>query len=149
MLEVLTPTNPKDSIGGDKMPLHLWPEVATLYGSLGMLDGAMKYGRCNFRAIGVRTSIYVDAAKRHINRWFEGEELDTDSGVHHLGHALACLAIILDAKAAGRLNDDRQLAGGYLAELEALTPEVKRIKERHKDKTPKHYTKADNKRPIA
>lgn len=138
------PTNPKDAIGSSKLPLHLWPETATLLGSLALLDGALKYGRGNFRAIGVRSSIYYDAARRHLTAWFEGEDVDPDSGLPHLGHALACLAILVDAEAAGKLNDDRQHQGGYRKLIDALTPHVERLKAQHADKAPKHYTVADN-----
>lgn len=137
------PTNPKDAIGSDKIPFHLWPETATILGALGCLDGACKYGRSNYREIGVRASIYYDAAIRHLNAWFEGEECAEDSDVPHLGHALACIAIVVDAQAAGKLHDDRQLPGGYKALLEAMTPLVKTIKARHEGKRPKHFTIAD------
>lgn len=138
------PTNPKDAIGSDKLPLHLWPETATAMGCLGLLDGALKYGRANFRAIGVRATIYVDAAKRHLNAWLEGEDADRDSGLPHLAHALACLAILVDAQAAGKLTDDRQIAGGYRALVERLTPHVARLKAHHAGKNPRHYTIRDN-----
>lgn len=134
------PTNPKDAIGSNKLPLHLWPETATAMGCLGFLEGACKYGRANFRAIGVRASIYVDAAKRHLNAWFEGEECAKDSGLPHLAHALACIAIIVDARAAGVLTDDRQYPGGYLKLVEELTPHVARLKEQYADRAPVHYT---------
>ncbi len=137
------PTNPKDAIGSNKLPLHLWPETATALGSLALLDGALKYGRSNFRAIGVRASIYYDAARRHLNAWFEGEDTDPDSGLPHLSHALACLAILVDAEAAGKLNDDRMAPGGYRALIDGLTPHVERLKQLHQDKAPKHYTIAD------
>ena len=140
----LKPTNPKDAIGSDKLPLHLWPETATVMGCLGLLDGAAKYGRSNYRAIGVRASIYVDALRRHINAWFEGEDMDPDSGLPHFAHALACLAILVDAQAAGQLTDDRQFKGGYRKLLDQLTGHVKRIKSLHGDKRPKHYTIADS-----
>jgi hypothetical protein len=139
----LKATNPKDAIGSDKLPLHLWPETATLMGTLGCLDGALKYGRNNWRETGVRASIYIDAVKRHINAYGEGEDLDPDSGVPHLAHALACLAIIVDAGAAGNLTDDRNYPGGYRQFVDDLTPHVKRLKEKHADKTPKHWTIAD------
>lgn len=134
------PTNPKDLIGSDKIPFHLWPETATALGALAMLDGALKYGRSNFRAIGVRFSIYNDAMRRHLAALFEGEDTDPDSGLPHLAHILACAAILIDAKAAGKLNDDRAYPGGYRAHIDALTPHVKRLKEKYKDKHPKHYT---------
>lgn len=138
------PTNPKDAIGSDKMPLHLWPETASAMGSLALLDGALKYGRSNFREIGVRASIYVDAAKRHLQFWFEGEDTDPDSGLPHLAHVLACVAILVDAGAADKLNDDRQVRGGYRELMNELTPHVSRLKLQHAAKSPKHYTIADN-----
>lgn len=140
----LKPSNPKDMIGSDKLPLHLWPETATAMGCLGLLDGALKYGRGNFRAVGVRYSIYIDALRRHANALFEGEDIDPDSGLPHEAHALACLAIIVDAKAAGKLTDDRNVKGGYRKLVEELTPHVKRLKQKHADKSPKHYTIQDN-----
>lgn len=140
----LKPSNPKDLIGSNKIPLHLWPETASLTGALALLDGGLKYGRSNFREIGVRSSIYYDAARRHLNAWFEGEDNDPDSGLPHLGHALACLAILVDAQAAGKLNDDRMVKGGYRALINDLTPHVARLKELHKDKNPRHYTIQDN-----
>jgi hypothetical protein len=137
------PTNPKDIVGSNKLPLHLWPSTATALGCIGMLNGALKYGRSNFRAIGVRASIYYDAARRHLDAWFEGEECDPDDGVPHLSAALSCIAIIADAAAAGKLTDDRMTPGGYRAHVDALTGHVKRLKELHAGKAPKHYTIED------
>ena len=48
----LKETNPKDAIGSQKLPLHLWPTTATAMGCLGLLDGALKYGRANWRVSG-------------------------------------------------------------------------------------------------
>lgn len=133
-------SNPKDLIGASKLPLHLWPETATAYGCLGLLDGALKYGRGNFRAVGVRSSIYYDAARRHLNAWFEGQDNDLDSGLPHLSHALACLAILVDAIEANKLNDDRQYPGGYLNTVKKLTPHVERLKQLRADAQPEqHY----------
>lgn len=138
------PTNPKDAIGSNKIPMHLWPTTASIAGSLGMLNGMLKYGRSNFRAIGVRSSIYYDAASRHLNAWFEGEENDPDDGVPHLSAALACIAIIVDAQAAGKLNDDRMVGGGYRSFIDEMTNHVTRLKKLHGGKEPKHYTIEDN-----
>lgn len=138
------PTNPKDAIGSNKLPLHLWPATATAMGSVGFLNGLLKYGRANFRAIGIRASVYVDAAERHLKAWFEGEEFDPDDDVPHLAAALACIAIIVDARAAGKMVDDRQVAGGYRALVDELTPHVARLKALHAAHDPKHYTIADS-----
>lgn len=138
------PSNPKDAIGSGKIPLHLWPPAATVLGSLGLLDGMLKYGRANWRAAGVRWTIYYDAMRRHLDAAFEGEDLDPDSGLPHLAHILACAAILVDAEATGQLIDDRQFRGeGYRALVEKMTTEVGRAKERHAGKDPHHYTITD------
>jgi hypothetical protein len=137
------PSNPKDAIGSGKLPIHLWPNTATAMGCIGFLNGMLKYGRQNFRAIGIRASIYYDAAKRHLDAWFEGEEVDPDDNVPHLAAALACIAIIVDAEAAGKLNDDRAYPGGYRALVDHLTPLVAQLKQHHESKTPHHYTIKD------
>lgn len=134
--------NPKDVIGRTKLPLHLWPATATAMGSIALLNGACKYGRSNWRVAGIRASVYVDALGRHMAAWMEGEETDAE-GVPHLSSALACLAILVDARAAGKLDDDRQYPGGYASLVDELTPMVKRVIESHSDKSPKHYTVKD------
>lgn len=142
-VSITKPTNPKDVVGSGKLPLHLWPGTATATGCLALLDGALKYGRSNWREAGVRYSIYIDAAVRHMLAAFEGEDADPDSGLPHEAHALACLAIIVDARAAGKLVDDRAYPGGYRKLIEELTPHVAHLKQLHAERNPKHYTIAD------
>lgn len=138
------PSNPKDALGSKKLPMHLWPTTATALGSIGMLNGMLKYGRSNFRAIGVRASIYYDAASRHLNAWFEGEDDDPDDGVPHLAAALSCLAIIVDAQAANKLTDDRVVGGNYRKFIDSISGHVPRLQTLHKARSPKHWTIADN-----
>lgn len=104
--------NPKDLIGAQKVALSLLPAIGTLHGAHAMMDGAAKYGPYNWRAKKVQASIYVAALKRHVDAWFDGEETATDSGVHHLGHAIGCLSILLDAQETGNLIDDRPVMPG-------------------------------------
>lgn len=134
--------NPKDVIGSGKLPLHLWPTSATAMGCVALLNGALKYGRSNWRKIGVRASIYVDACQRHLSAWFEGEECD-EEGVPHLASALACLAILVDCDAAGLLRDDRQYPGGHRDLMKSLTPHVSRLREMHASRDPRHFTIGD------
>jgi len=144
--ENLKSTNPKDLIGSDKLPLHLFPSCAIAYGTMALLEGALKYGRANFRAVGVRASIYYDACMRHIQKWFEGETIDQESGLPHLAHAMACIGILIDATEANKLKDDRMIKGGdYTKLVNDFGKEVKRMKEKYKDRKPKHYTIEDNK----
>lgn len=136
-------TNPKDDVGSRKIPFHLWPETASILGSLAMLDGQLKYGRMNWRPCGARASVYYSAARRHLNAWWEGEDIDPDSGLPHMAHALACIAILIDTGAMGNLLDDRQFPGAYHKLLEEMTPHVDRLKEKHAGRKPRHYTIAD------
>ena len=137
-------TNPKAAIGATKVPYHLWPETATILGAMAFLEGALKYGRMNYRPMGAKASIYYDACRRHLTAWFEGEEKDPQSGLPHLGHALACLAILVDTQANGTMEDDRNYSGGYFKVLESMTPEVSRLKDKYADwETPHHWTIQD------
>jgi len=100
-------TNPKDLIGSKKVSSTKLPAVAIIHGAHAMMDGARKYGPYNWRKNKVVASIYIDAAQRHLLSWLEGEEIAEDSSAHHLGHAIACCAILLDAQETGNLVDDR------------------------------------------
>lgn len=140
----MSPTNPKDALGSNKLPIHLWPAAATALGSLGLLEGDLKYGRNNFRATPIRASVYYDACIRHLQGWMEGEDQDPDSGLPHLAHALACLGILADAWMAGTLVDDRNMRADYRKFVNELTPHVARLKQLHAGKNPKRYTIQDS-----
>lgn len=99
--------NPKDAVGGRKAPLSLVPWTLVVCASRAMLEGALKYGRFNWRMCGVRASIYLDALKRHIAKWENGQDADPKTLVHHLDSAIGCLTIMRDAMLYGKLTDDR------------------------------------------
>lgn len=103
--------NPKSITGIKKVPLHLNPPAATIYMALGFQDGAAKYGPYNWRDNKVAASVYIGAALRHLADWWDGEDVAEDSKKPHIGHALACLAIIADAVETGNLVDDRPTKG--------------------------------------
>lgn len=114
-------TNPKSAFGIKKPPMHLVPPVAKIWLAEGFRDGAEKYGPYNWRENEVAASVYIAAAHRHMDAWWDGEEFASDSGVHHLGHALSCLAIILDAQEGEQLVNDRPMPGGAGRLLTRLT----------------------------
>lgn len=137
-------TNPKDAIGSNKLPLDLVPSTIQAYAAISFSEGALKYGKYNWRAIGVRASIYTAAAQRHLQKWFNGEECDPDTHVPHLASVLACVGILLDARAVGRLNDDRP-PRAPMADIEReLTAVFEHLRVLHADKNPKHWTIADD-----
>lgn len=114
-------TNPKDAVGS--MKAFFSTISARVLGELGlaMLEGALKYGRHNYRVAGVRASVYYDAALRHLMAFWEGEDVDPDSGVSHVTKAIAGLVVLRDSMLIGNWHDDRppRLATGWIADLNA------------------------------
>jgi hypothetical protein len=108
-------TNPKTLVGRLKTPLELVPPVAKAKLAEALADGARKYGAYNWREKAVSNMVYLGAAQRHIDAYLDGEEVAEDSGVHHLAHAMACFAIVLDAEACGACEDTRPAKGGVSA----------------------------------
>lgn len=133
-------TNPKDAIGSDKMPMHLVSGIVKAYQAIAHFLGNVKYGSWNYRAKGARASVYRAALDRHMDAWWEGEDNDPDDNTPHLANALACINILIEAKEAGKLVDDRPPKSNYREVMTRLTPLVKEIKDRYKDKSPVHYT---------
>ena len=137
------PSNPKEAIGDTKLNLSLVPDTAHMYLASAFTEGALKYGSYNWRAAGVRASTYVAACRRHLSKWWNGEEFDPKTKVHHLANAMACLAIILDAKLVSKLNDDRPPVADINGLIESLEGTVAHLKEMSKGLTPHHYTAND------
>lgn len=99
--------NPKDKYGRAKIPLELVPDTALAHVAMAFKEGARKYTPYNWRENPVNVDIYIGAARRHIAQYWNGDTLDKESGNHHLGHAIACLMILLDCEAIGNLKDNR------------------------------------------
>lgn len=57
--------------------------------------GAEKYSADNWRKVD-DPKRYIDAAMRHIAAYRKGSSLDDESGLHHLAHAMGCLAFITE-----------------------------------------------------
>lgn len=70
--------------------------------------GEKKYGQHNFRN-GLAYSRLVDATLRHLTAWNEGENSDSESGLSHLDHALASLAMLKYMEVNRADMDDRWL----------------------------------------
>lgn len=136
------PSNPKDAIGVAKwrqfMPV---PRQVLWEVGVGMLEGAAKYGRHNYRSAGVRASIYVDAAMGHIDQFVEGEDIDKDSGLSHITKAICSLIVLRDAMMNDFWVDDRPPKIADIDGVRAqLTAKVSEIFEQHASQKPTHYT---------
>ena len=110
--------NPKQAYGDKKVPLHLVPPVAIAYMGMALKEGAKKYGPYNWRENNVEVMTYIGAAMRHIGAYVDGEDTDPESGNPHLSHALASLAILVDAVEGNTAIDNRPLAGAVPRVLE-------------------------------
>jgi hypothetical protein len=139
----LKPSNPKDAVGSGKVPMSLVPASAIAYAAQAHLNGALKYGLWNWRVAGVRASIYLDAAMRHLYEWQNGEECDPEDGTPHLAAALACINIIIDARECGKLTDDRPPSAPIGDMIREAAGRVADLKEFHAGRNPRHYTIED------
>jgi hypothetical protein len=99
--------NPKTVFGEAKPKISDTPTIGIREMGRVFTMGAAKYGRFNWREHTVSSTVYYDAAFRHLAAWFDGEDADPESGLHHLAHVMACVNIIMDAQANGKLNDNR------------------------------------------
>ncbi len=126
--------NPKDIVGSTKVDLALIPSSALIAEALAMTDGALKYDPFNWREEGkpVQARTYIAALLRHVQKWFDGEEIDEGSGAPHLGHARACLGILIDAQACGNMADNRPRKGPASLLLKAGEATTKALIEKSK-----------------
>jgi hypothetical protein len=138
------PTNPKDMAAVAKLPLHLVPSTLQIFAALAFAEGASKYGAYNWRAAGVRASVYISAMERHLAKWKNGEECDATTGVSHLASILACAGIILDARLCGKLTDDRPPLAPVSPLIDGLEQEVRRVYDLFADRAPHHHTIGDD-----
>lgn len=78
-----------------------------------LAEGRVKYGPYSWRTRGESAKKLCNAVVRHVTAWYDGEEIDPESGTgkRHLAGAAASLAILLDAIAIGKLTDDRPTPG--------------------------------------
>lgn len=119
-------TNPKDAVGVRKAPLSTVSAPVMMEVGLAMLEGARKYGRHNYRVAGVRASVYYDACWRHMMAWWEGEDVDPDSGLSHITKAIATLTVLRDAMIHECWVDDRppRTKDGWIEELNTKAGEI-------------------------
>ena len=104
------PTNPKDLVGVRKVPMSTLSGPVLMEVGLGMMEGACKYGRHNYRVSGVAASVYYDATMRHLMLWWEGEDIDPDSGLSHVTKAISSLFVLRDAMINQQFRDDRPVS---------------------------------------
>lgn len=85
----------------DKPDPTLVPPKAVLAIARAMGFGAKKYGRDNYRqAPRLERNRLLASAFRHLLADLDGEALDPESGLPHVNHAMASLAMLIDGEDA-------------------------------------------------
>jgi hypothetical protein len=91
-----TATSGGRKFDGGKLQYGLIPPLA-LKATVDVLTfGAEKYEPDNWKVVPDSKRRYFDALQRHVWAWKEGEQIDPESGKHHLAHALCCLMFLYE-----------------------------------------------------
>lgn len=86
---------------GEKPRMYLLPPKALTEVAKVLTFGATKYDEHNWKKLDNLQNRYTGAALRHIFSHMDGEELDSETGLDHLAHAICCLLFKLEAKLDG------------------------------------------------
>ena len=81
---------------GGKLEYGLLPPLALEETVKVLTFGAQKYERDNWKKVPDSKRRYFDAMERHIWAWKKGEQMDPESGIHHLAHAMCCLMFLYE-----------------------------------------------------
>lgn len=137
--------NPKDLFGAVKVPLRYIPFSAIMELGRAMRDGIRPrknlprgYGPFNWRQHPVDNMVYYEAATRHMALWMEGQTRDPKSNAHHLGHAMACMGIIIDSESFGNVIDTRptpnpDVIAQLSPDVDPFAPDWTKPEQRHHD----------------
>lgn len=102
-------SNPKDNFAVNKVPYSVLPISVLNEVAVGMYEGSLKYGSHNYREAGVDARVYFNATLRHLFSWFEGEDIDPDSDIHHISKAITSLMVLKDGIDQNKFNDTRPI----------------------------------------
>lgn len=93
-----------------KPPLSLIPKESLWEIGRVLEFGAKKYSPYNWRK-GFDYSRLISAAMRHISQFNDGEDIDSETKLSHLAHAICCLMFLLEQQKLQYGNDDRYRQG--------------------------------------
>jgi hypothetical protein len=92
------------------VPVEPMDEVARVYGF-----GCGKYAKNNWR-LGYDWGLSYGAARRHLNAFWRGEDLDPESGLHHLAHGVFHLLTLMEYGRTHPELDDRYIIGAVVTD---------------------------------
>ena len=91
---------------GGKNRLDLLPILPLLEIGRVLTYGANKYSERNWER-GMAWSRCYAALLRHLTAWWNGEDVDPETGISHLAHAACCLFFLIEYEARKTGKDDR------------------------------------------
>ena len=91
---------------GNKLEYGLLPAYALEETVRVLTFGAQKYERDNWKKVPDSKRRYFDALQRHVWAWKQGEQIDPESGLHHLAHAMCCLMFLYEHDIMYSVNND-------------------------------------------
>ena len=91
----------------EKPKLYLLPPKSIIEIGKVLTYGAEKYDAENWRKVDDLQNRYTSAALRHIFAHIDGEEVDEETGLSHLAHAMCCLLFKLEDELLGKGEEER------------------------------------------
>jgi hypothetical protein len=114
---------------GEKTQMELLSEPAIEGLARVLTYGRIKYAADNWRK-GMSWRRLVGAALRHFFAFMRGEDLDFESGLPHIDHALCCLMFLSEYQKRKLGTDDRWKAPTVQQTVDELKPD--HVAERHR-----------------
>lgn len=102
--------DPKESQASKKLSFDNIPISLLVNVTKAAECGAIKYGPYNWLELpdgSMSIMTYLNAVQRHLLLYRAGQDEASDSGLHHLDHIIAGLAVLRDAMLFGKTKDDR------------------------------------------
>ena len=90
----------------EKPKMNLLPPKAIVEISKVLTFGAEKYDAENWRKLDDLQNRYTAGALRHIFAHMDGEDLDPETNLSHLAHAMCCLLFKLEIELEERLEEE-------------------------------------------
>ena len=122
--------NPKRRLGVNKYSMSVVPACVMAEVGVAMQEGVSKYGAFNYREVSIEATTYYDAVSRHLMAWYEGEDIDVESGLNHITKAISSLVVMRDSMMNGNMVDNRP-SPAKQGWQDNLNRKVKDLNERH------------------
>ena len=91
----------------EKPKMNLLPPKAIVEISKVLTFGAAKYDAENWRKLDDLQNRYTAGALRHIFAHMDGEQLDPETNLSHLAHAMCCLLFKLEIELEERFEEEK------------------------------------------